>query len=61
VLISATEEGGRVLAIARGRRIDAITERIGDLPANDLALLRRAGELLEERFALRPRRPLERS
>ena len=59
VLISATEEGGRVLASARGRRIDAIAERIGDLPPNDVELLRRAGELLEERFALRPRRPLE--
>ena len=61
VLISATEEGGRVLASARGRRIDAIAERIGDLPADDVELLRRAGELLEERFALRPRQPLERS
>jgi len=60
VLISATSEGERVLASARGRRIDAIAERIGDLPAEDVELLRRAAELLEERFALRPRRPLER-
>lgn len=57
VLISATDEGERLLASARGRRIDAIAERIADLPPEDLELLRRAGELLEERFALGPRRP----
>jgi DNA-binding MarR family transcriptional regulator len=56
VLISRTDDGGRVLAGARGRRIDAIAARLGDVSEDDLSVLRRAGELLEERFALRPRR-----
>ena len=60
VFVAATAEGRRVLARARGRRIDAIAERLGDLPPDDLAVLQRAGELLEERFSLRPWQPLER-
>ena len=53
VLLSATADGERVLAGARGRRIEAIAERLDDVSADDLEVLRRAGELLEERFGLR--------
>jgi len=60
VLVSATADGERVLASARGRRIDAIAARIGDLRPEDLVALRHAGELLEARFSPRPWRPLER-
>lgn len=60
VLVVPTGEGERVLARARAARIDAVAEGLGDLAADDLELLRRAGELLEERFALRPWRRLER-
>ena len=59
ILISATDEGRRVLARARARRIDAIAERLDGVSSEDLEVLRRAGELLEGRFALRPWQPLE--
>ena len=58
VLVEATAAGTRVLRRARGRRIDAIAERLGDISDADLDVVRRAGELLEERFAIRPWRPL---
>ena len=60
VLISKTEEGDSMLARARGRRIDAIGSRLANVSDEDLAVLRRAAELLEERFALRPWRPAAR-
>jgi DNA-binding MarR family transcriptional regulator len=60
VLVAATAAGKRVLAHARALRIEAVTERLADLSAQELELLHRAGELLEERFALRPWRRLER-
>src|SRR3954463_7242927 len=60
VLVSATDDGERLLASARRLRIEAIAERLADLPPDDLEVLSRAGELLEARFALRPRRPLTR-
>jgi DNA-binding MarR family transcriptional regulator len=60
VLISKTDEGHQVLARARGRRIDAIASRLADVSEEDLAVLRRAAELLEERFGLRPWRPAAR-
>ena len=58
VRVEATAAGKRVLARGRRKRIDAIASRLTDLPASDLAVLWRAGELLEERFALRPWRPV---
>jgi DNA-binding MarR family transcriptional regulator len=59
VRVAATDEGRRVLTEGRRRRIGTVAERLGDLGADELALLRRAGELLEERFALRPWRPVD--
>jgi len=59
VLIDATAAGRRLLARARARRIDGIAERLGDLSADQLAVLWEAGWLLEERFALRPWQPLD--
>jgi DNA-binding MarR family transcriptional regulator len=58
VLVEATAAGKRVLAAARRRRIEAIAERLGDLSAEELAALWEAGQLLEERFALRPWQPV---
>jgi DNA-binding MarR family transcriptional regulator len=60
VLIEATAAGRRLLARARARRIDLIASKLGDLSERDRELLWQAGELLEERFALRPWRPVER-
>ena len=57
VLVEATAAGGRLLAKARRRRIDLVAERLGDLTAAELDLLWRAGELLEQRFAVRPWKP----
>lgn len=60
VLVESTSAGRRRLAQARARRIDLVASKLGDLSAADLALLRRAAELLEERFALQPWKPVER-
>jgi DNA-binding MarR family transcriptional regulator len=60
VLIEATADGIRAMQRGRARRIDAIAERLDDLGPDELALVWRAGELLEERFGVRPWRPLER-
>jgi DNA-binding MarR family transcriptional regulator len=60
VLIEATPSGRRLLERARARRIDLIAARLANLPERDRELLWRAGRLLEERFALRPWRPVER-
>jgi len=60
VLVEAAESGRRALARARGRRIDVVATRLADLADEDLELLGRAAELIEERFALRPWRPLHR-
>jgi DNA-binding MarR family transcriptional regulator len=57
VLVEATATGRRVLDRARGARIGLVAERLTDLSAEELAVLRRATELLEERFALRPWTP----
>ena len=59
VLVETTAAGERMLARGRGRRIGAVAERLGDLSDDDVAVLRRAGELLEARFGVRPWRPLE--
>lgn len=59
VRVEATPAGERVLAAGRRQRIEAIAGRLADLGADDLALLRRAGQLLEERFSMRPWRPLD--
>src|SRR5438132_1645587 len=61
VLAEATAAGKRLLGRARGRRIEAIAERLADLSQDELDLLWDAGQLLETRFALRPWQPLERS
>src|SRR5512133_562663 len=60
VLIEATAAGIRAMQRGRARRIDAIAERLDDLDAEELALVWRAGELLEARFGARPWRPLAR-
>jgi DNA-binding MarR family transcriptional regulator len=54
VLVEATFSGTHVLEEARARRIEAIAERLSDLGTTDLAVIERAGQLLEERFALHP-------
>jgi DNA-binding MarR family transcriptional regulator len=60
VLIEATAAGTRATERGRARRIDAIAERLDDLGPDELSLVWRAGELLEERFGVRPWQPLER-
>jgi DNA-binding MarR family transcriptional regulator len=60
VLVEATTAGSRATRRGRARRIDAIAERLDDLSSEDLALVWRAGELLETRFGVRPWSPLER-
>jgi DNA-binding MarR family transcriptional regulator len=60
VLIEATVGGRRLLEQARGRRIDLVASKLGDLPQADLELLWQAAEILESRFALRPWQPVER-
>lgn len=52
VLVESTPAGRRLLMRARRARIQAIAERLGDVSQEELCLLRRAGQLLEERFAL---------
>src|SRR5919204_6631396 len=53
VLVESTAAGRRVLDRGRALRIDAVVERLDDLGGDDLELLLRAGQLLEERFAVR--------
>jgi len=60
VLVEATPVGRRLLERARTRRIDHVAAKLGDLSAVELDLLRRAAELLEERFARRPWQPVSR-
>lgn len=60
VLVEATARGRRLLNRARARRIDLVAARLADLNSTDLALLARAAELVEERFGLRPWRPVDR-
>jgi DNA-binding MarR family transcriptional regulator len=60
VLIEATAAGIRALQRGRARRINEIAERLDDLDPDELALVWRAGELLEARFGARSWRPLER-
>ncbi|HUI36988.1 MAG TPA: MarR family transcriptional regulator [Gaiellaceae bacterium] len=52
VNIEATGAGRRLLDRARARRIDHVVSRLDDLPDDDLELLARAAELLDERFSL---------
>jgi DNA-binding MarR family transcriptional regulator len=58
VLVAATPAGTRALQRGRARRIDAVAARLADLDAEELAVVQRAAELLEQRFGLRPWRPL---
>jgi DNA-binding MarR family transcriptional regulator len=60
VLVEPTPTGRRLLQRARARRIDHVAEKLGDLSGPELELLRRAAELLEERFALRSWQPVDR-
>jgi DNA-binding MarR family transcriptional regulator len=48
VRIHATAKGKRVLHQARQRRIDALAERLSDLDADEVALVRRAADLVDE-------------
>jgi DNA-binding MarR family transcriptional regulator len=60
IQVEATAAGRRLLQRARARRIDLVASKLGDLSADELEILWRAGELLEARFALRPWEPVER-
>jgi DNA-binding MarR family transcriptional regulator len=59
VLVEATGAGRRLLNRARLKRIDAVAAKLTDLSAHDLEIVRRAAELLEERFATRAWQPAE--
>jgi DNA-binding MarR family transcriptional regulator len=52
VNIEATGAGRRLLDRARARRIDHVVSRLDDLADDELELLARAAELLDERFSL---------
>jgi DNA-binding MarR family transcriptional regulator len=52
VNIEATGAGCRLLDRARARRIDHVVSRLDDLADDELELLARAAELLDERFSL---------
>ncbi|SRR6266536_2639318 len=58
VLVAATAAGTRALQRGRARRIDAVAARLADLDEEELAVVQRAAELLEDRFGVRPWRPL---
>lgn len=47
VVVSATRRGHRALQTARVRRIRALAARMEDLSGRDVAVLRRAAELME--------------
>jgi DNA-binding MarR family transcriptional regulator len=51
VNIEATEAGRRLLDRARARRIDHVVSKLDDLSDDELELLARAAELLDERFS----------
>jgi DNA-binding MarR family transcriptional regulator len=53
VQVEATASGRRLLARARTRRIALVASKLADLTQADLHVLRRATDLLEERFRLR--------
>jgi DNA-binding MarR family transcriptional regulator len=55
VQIEATAAGRRLLERARTRRIGVVASKLDDLSDDELAVLGRAAELLEQRFAPRPR------
>jgi DNA-binding MarR family transcriptional regulator len=48
VRVHATAKGKRVLHQARRRRIDALAERLSELDADEIALIRRAADLVDE-------------
>ena len=48
IRISATPAGRRLMQAARRRRIEALGERLADLPQRDLVTLGRAAELMEQ-------------
>ena len=48
VRVHATAKGKRVLQQARQRRIDALAERLSELDADEIALVRRAADLVDE-------------
>ena len=60
VLVEATPAGRRLLERARAKRIDHVAGKLCDLTDAELETLRRASELLEERFGLRQWRPVQR-
>jgi DNA-binding MarR family transcriptional regulator len=51
VNIETTEAGRQLLDRARARRIEHVVSKLDDLSDDDLELLRRAAELLDERFS----------
>lgn len=59
VSIEATTAGRRLLERARRRRIELVAAKLEDLTLEEREVLWRAAELVEERFALRPWRPVQ--
>ena len=51
VNVEATDAGRQVLGRARTRRIEHVASKLDDLSDEDLELLSRAAELIDERFA----------
>jgi DNA-binding MarR family transcriptional regulator len=51
VNVEATGAGRQLLGQARTRRIEHVAAKLDDLSDEDLELLRRAAELLDERFS----------
>lgn len=58
VVVAATAKGRRLLERARTHRIERVATGLADLSKDELELVRRAAELVDERFALRPWRPV---
>jgi len=50
VQVEATAAGRRLLERARTRRIALVATKLGDFSAEELDMLHRAADLLEERF-----------
>jgi DNA-binding MarR family transcriptional regulator len=57
VLVTATPKGRRTLQRGRAKRLRALTERLRDLSADELAAVSGAAELIERLARDRPSRP----
>lgn len=57
VRVRATAKGERVLQQARGRRIDALAERLSELDARQIAIVQEAAELVDAALRRSSARP----